>query len=280
MPRRGPELQLGVPWRADLQEVVVPPIVEFEAGNRLRVAAVEVFSQPQDRGERANDSPVFSVECGELLVLPLRGPLSMIPRDECNRVDLIRLEAAQIAVLDQVVGMFVMVLVTDVHADIVQDCGVFEPLALAVGEAMDRAGLIEERQCEASDLRRVLGPELAALGKLEDAAAAHVGVPIGLCDLLAVSRDVVEHESFTQRQIAQRDLVGTEPPHDLLEQDRTGHRQVRPARLEARHAQPLFQRHPGELFPQSPELFCRDATVPKRAASAPVLGSDGDGSEA
>ena len=68
------------------------------------------------------------------------------------------------------------------------------------------ARLIEQRDREPRDLLRVLGPVVAALGELEDAAAADVGIAIGLRDLLAVPRDVVEHQPFAQRQIAQRDL--------------------------------------------------------------------------
>ena len=77
-----------------------------------------------------------------------------------------------------------------------------------------RARLIEQREREPRDLLRVLGPVVAALGELDDAAAPDVGIAIGLRDLLAVARDVVEDEPFAQRQVAERDLVGAEPPQD------------------------------------------------------------------
>ena len=88
----------------------------------------------------------------------------------------------------------------------------------------------------------MLRPVVAALGQLEDAAAPDVGVAIGLRDFLAVPRDVVEHETFAQRQVAERDLRrAPRRSQDLVEQDRAGHREVGAPRLEARHAQPLLE---------------------------------------
>jgi hypothetical protein len=39
--------------------------------------------------------------------------------------------------------MFVMAFVGNVHADVVQDCGIFQPVALAVAEPMHAASLVE-----------------------------------------------------------------------------------------------------------------------------------------
>jgi hypothetical protein len=139
----GPELQLRVARGAQLQQVVVAAIVEFEAGDRLRVAAVKALGQPQDRRERAHGSPGAPPEVGEAVVLPLRRRLTMIAGDEGDGFDFVRLEAAEIAVLHKVVRVLVVSLVADVHADVVQDRRVLEPLALPIGEAVDRARLIE-----------------------------------------------------------------------------------------------------------------------------------------
>ena len=61
-----------------------------------------------------------------------------------------RLEAAQIAVLDQVVRVLVVTLVADVHADVVEQRRVFEPLALAIGQAVDAARLRRTARARAS----------------------------------------------------------------------------------------------------------------------------------
>src|SRR5439155_13653155 len=119
-----------------------------------------------------------------------------------------------------------------VYADVVEDRRVLEPLALAIRQAVNRARLIEQHDREPRDVLRMLRKVVAALGELEDAAPPDVGIPIGLRDLLAMARDVVEHEPFTQREIAQRDFFGAEPPQNLVEQNRAGNREVGAPRLE------------------------------------------------
>ena len=91
-----------------------------------------------------------------------------------------------------------MPFVADMDPDVVQDGGVLEPFALAIGEPVNRARLIEEGDGEPRHLVGMLRPEIAALGEFDDAAAAHVGVTIRLRDLLAVPRDVIEDQPFTQ----------------------------------------------------------------------------------
>ena len=197
----------------------------------------------------------------------------MVAGDERDDLDLVGLEAAQIAVLDQVVRVLVVPLVADVDADVVQERRVLQPLALAIGQAVHAARLIEQRQREPRDLLRVLGPVVAALGQLDDAAAADVGVAIGLRDLLAVPRDVVEDQPFAQRQIAERDLGGAEPPEDRVEQDRAGDGEVGAARIEPGHAQPLLEieRRSASLRTRR-NLLGRDAAVAqRRAGRAPSL---------
>src|SRR3954465_16085951 len=119
MTSRGPELELGVARGSQLQEIVFAPIVKLEPGDGLGVAAIEALGQPQDRRERAHGAPRAAPQIGEAVVLTLRRRLAMIARDQRNRFDLVGLEAAQVAVGDQVIGVLVMAFVADVHADIV-----------------------------------------------------------------------------------------------------------------------------------------------------------------
>src|SRR5467141_642556 len=53
---RGPQLQFRVARCPHLQQIVPAAIVKLEAGDGLRVTAVEVLRQPQDGGERAHDA--------------------------------------------------------------------------------------------------------------------------------------------------------------------------------------------------------------------------------
>jgi hypothetical protein len=206
--RCGPELELRVAGRAQLQQVVVPPIVELETTDRLRVAAIEAFRQPQNGGERSHRAPGAPPEIGKTFVFPFRRALPVIAGDEGDRFDFVRLEAAEIAVLHEIVRVLVVPLVADEDTDVVEDRRVLQPLALAIRETVDRARLIEEADRETRDVLRMLRPVVAAFRQLEDAAAADVGVAIGLGDFLAVPRDVVQHQPLAQRQVAKRDFVG------------------------------------------------------------------------
>ena len=87
-----------------------------------------------------------------------------------------RLETAQITILDQVVGMTMMPIVADVHADVVQKRGILEPFPFPIAEAVDAPRLIEDAQREPRHLLGVLGPVAAALAEFDDAAAPDVGI--------------------------------------------------------------------------------------------------------
>ena len=150
----------------------------------------------------------------------------MIAREERDDLDLFGSEAAQIAVLDQVVGMAMVALVADVHADVVQERRVLEPFPLAIPELVDGPRLVEDREGDLGDLSPVLGPVAAALAKLDDAAAADVGIVLDLLDPRGVAVNVVEDQAFTQREIAQRQVLGADALENRVEQDRAGDRDI------------------------------------------------------
>ena len=54
MPARSPELEFSVARRAQLEQSVLAAVVQFEAGDRLRMAAIEPLGQPQHRRQRAD----------------------------------------------------------------------------------------------------------------------------------------------------------------------------------------------------------------------------------
>jgi hypothetical protein len=172
--------------------------VDLEAGDALRVAAIEALRKTQDGRQRADGPARAARQVPEALVPALRRPQPVIAGDERNGLDLLGLEAAKVAVLHEVIRVLVVPLIADQHTDIVEDGCVLEPFALAIGEAVNRARLIEEQRRQPRDLLRVLGPVVAALRELEHAAAADVGIPIGLRDFLAMFGDVVEDEPFAQ----------------------------------------------------------------------------------
>jgi hypothetical protein len=96
------------------------------------MAAVEVLRQPQQGGQGSYDLPAFSRERREFGMSALWSGPAMVSGDKRHDIDLVWLEAAKVAVLDQIVGVLVVGFVADMDADVVQQCGVFEPFALAV----------------------------------------------------------------------------------------------------------------------------------------------------
>ena len=148
----GPELQLGVARGAEFDEVFLAAVVHLHARDRLRVAAIERFGEPQNRGQRANGPALLRAERAEVGVRFLRRRLAVIPRDERDDLRFRRLEPAQIAVLDEVVRVLVMPRIADVRADVVQQRRELEPLALAIGQPVDAARLIEDRERQPRDL--------------------------------------------------------------------------------------------------------------------------------
>jgi hypothetical protein len=187
VPRRGPQLELRVPRRPHLQQVVVAAIVQLEPDDRLCVTAIETLGEPQNRGERADGPPGATRELAVAGVSALGRRLPMIACDERDDLDFFGLEPPQVAVLHEVIRVLVVSFVADMDADVVEDRRVLEPVALAIGQPVNGARLIEQRDRQPCDLLRMLGPVVAALGQLEDAATPDVGVAIGLRDLLAVA---------------------------------------------------------------------------------------------
>ena len=235
MPRRRPEFELGVAGGSNLQQVVVAAVVQFDAAHDLRVTAIEALGEPQHRRQRADGAARPALQIAEAVVAALGRRLAVVARDQRNLLDLVGLEAAQIAVANQVVRVFVMALIADLHADVVQDRRVLEPLALLVGHAVDGARLIEQRHGELRHLLRVFGPVVAALGQFEHAAPPDVGIAVGLRDFFAVPRDVVQHQTLAQRHVAECDVGRAEPPDNFVQQNRPGDGEVGASRLEAGH---------------------------------------------
>jgi hypothetical protein len=79
----------------------------------------------------------------------------MVSRDQRGDLDLLRVETPQISILDQVVGMAVVALVTDVDADVMQQRGELEPLPLAISQPVDTTRLVENAERKPRDLLRM-----------------------------------------------------------------------------------------------------------------------------
>src|SRR5258708_38026593 len=106
------------------------------------MTAIEPFGQPQHRGERPDRPPQAALQSPVPLVGLLWCRLAMIARQQRDNLDLLRIEPAQPAVLDQVIRAPRLPLVADMEADIVRQGAVFTPFTLVIGQPVDRARLI------------------------------------------------------------------------------------------------------------------------------------------
>src|SRR6185436_4750791 len=132
VPCGGPQFELGVARRPQLEQGIFAAIVQLEVCNRLRMTAIEALCKPQHRGEGPDDLPPLLRKLLVPRVTPLGRLAAMVPREKRDRLDLVGFEPAQVAVPDQVIRMLVVSFVADVHADIVQKGRIFQPFPLAI----------------------------------------------------------------------------------------------------------------------------------------------------
>ncbi len=110
--------------------------------------------------------------------------------------------------------------VADMDTNIMHQGGIFQPFTFAVRQAMDSAGLIEQRRRQPSHLLRVLRPVAAALAQLDDASPADIGIPIDLRNVLAITGNVIKNEPFAKRVVTERELFSAKLAQDRIEQHR------------------------------------------------------------
>ncbi len=107
----------------------------------------------------------------------------------------------------------------------------------------------------------MFGQAVAALRLLVDAASADVRIAIDLSNVGGVALDVVEHEAFAKREIAQREIVGAEISqegvgHQAARDDQIGAARIEPGKLEA-----LGEREAGQFTAKPAKGFGADAQV-------------------
>ena len=186
----------------------------------------------------------------------------MVSGDERDDFDLLRVEAPQVAVLDQIVRMVVMSGIADVRADVVHHRGELEPLARVIRQSMNSPCLIEERERQAPDLLGMDRLVVASLGQGQRTAASDVGNLICLGDLAFVGPDVVEDDAFAQGEVAQRDLGRAKAGEDGVDEHRSCDDQVRPLWVESGYLESFTERQRDHLLAYSPNLLARHAQVP------------------
>src|SRR5260370_11035805 len=160
----GFELELDLVGRDDLDADAVVADGAVDLLDARGVGAVEGVGDAQQDGEAADGLLLPGLERREGRVLALRQRAAVVAGEVGDDLDLGRIEAGEAGVGDQVVGVLVVVAVVDRVADVVQQRGVLEPLALAAAKAVQRGGDGEQAQREP---RRLKG------------GAQHGGGPLG-----------------------------------------------------------------------------------------------------
>ena len=133
---------------------------------------------------------------------------------------------------------------------------------------------------EARDLLRVLGPVVAALGELEHAAPADVGIAVGLRDFLAMPRDVVEDQP--SRSDRSHSVISVAPSRRRISSIRIAPATARSAR---RGSSPgtrsrCSRSSAVSSLRDAAQLLGRDAPVAKRCARRCPFGRGDHGAEA
>ena len=96
----GPQFELGVARRAQLDQVLAPAVHDIDAADDLRMAAIEILDQPQNRRQYADDGAQLRPERAVFFVDFLRRYLAVVARDKRDHFGLVRFEPAKIAVAD------------------------------------------------------------------------------------------------------------------------------------------------------------------------------------
>src|SRR6266404_720968 len=219
-----PELELRVVSAgADADPDVLAAAADGDLAYHAEMATVERVGYPQERSQRGDRGAHPVRQLRQLLVVVFRSGLAVVARERSDEADLLRVESQELPVHDQIVGMPVMPRVRNVIPDVVQQRRVLEPFALAIAETVAVDGLIEQRDGETRDLLAVPFLEVQPPAEVHHAAPARVGDRLVLLDLAPVPPDEIEHDTLAERPLARDELRQLEPPHDVIEQDRTGH---------------------------------------------------------
>jgi len=274
VPVGGPQLQFGVATRVEPDREAGLRVPDGEAPHDLRVAAVEAFGQAHERRQYRHRLPLSPSEVLELAVrAPGRGP-AMVAGDEANHLDLVRLEAAQASVPDEVPRVLVVPLVADVVSDVVQERRVFEPLALAGAEAVVQPGGIEQPEGEPCDLSGVGRVVRAAFRQLDHAAPPDIRVALRRPDMRRIPTDVVEHQTLTQGVVAQGQVVSAQALDERVDENRPDSGQIGAPRVESRQLQPLGDRQRREPAAQPGQRSGRHAQVPNVVSRSITAGRE------
>ena len=180
MPVRCPQFQLGVSARAASEDTH-----SFADTSRSRTPVGRGSDRAPRRSPHHRREPLdgFPQPASPAARHSPRAPSSATPGGGSAASAITSVSSGsnpRAAVLDQMMRVAVVALVADVHADVVEQCAVFQPLALAITETVRRPALVEDAQGEARDLLRMFQPEAATLASSMTLRRRISRIPLGL----------------------------------------------------------------------------------------------------
>ena len=149
-----------------------------QASHGILVGAVESIGQAEEGRQAPHDVLRAVVQCVEGRVGGLRMRLAVVAGDVGDEGLLVVGERGQVALEDQPEGMLVVSGRRHREADVVEQCGADEPLALPCAQAMQRREGVEELRGQAGHLLAVAALDGIALEQRScggDAGAVGVG---------------------------------------------------------------------------------------------------------
>ncbi len=242
------------------------PEAAFDSRDELPVAAVEPVGDPHDGRELLDDGTQVRVEPLPVLVPRLRPPALVIPGDRGEDLDLVRGEAGQVAVRDQVVRVALVLRVADVAADVVEQRAVLEPLPLGRGELVEGMRLVEDLESQPRHVGGVEDLGVPAAQEPVDRAGAHVPIEH---PLLPVPGHVVEEDPLSQPPLPHDDRLRAGALQDPGEEHAAGDRDVAAAGVEPRDPELLAGGRPPEQAVDLLQSLAGQGPVARRCRLAP-----------
>src|SRR3954447_14576162 len=251
----GPDRDARVAVRDEVEpdETVVERDVRL--ADELVAAALEVLGDAQERGHPVE--AVLVALLGDRIERPeRRHALAVVADRLADQRDLALTEPRQAGVQHEVAGVLVVVVVVDRHADVVQQRGGPQQLALVAVAGMDPGGgerveQAERQMRDVGDVRVVLGAHAVLRGEVDDRRAADV-VEQRLA--AAGAREVaLEEDALAQTRLGDVDRVEAALVEDRLHHERAAEDDVGAAGLDAGHLAALGRRQLGELVDERVE---------------------------
>ena len=125
------------------------------------------------------------------------------------------------------------------EADVVEQRGELEQLAVGVGQPVQRAQAAEEIERQPGDVLGVRLVGVAAARQAHHRAAAQIGVLVDELDARPVARRVVGDQPLAQRRLAQDVGVGVHHLEERADQDDAGDDRVDALGIEVGQARAL-----------------------------------------